>query len=97
MNKKLLREEEKFKKLMDKMESQDNSNDNKGVVNESLVDLYDSIDKLPVIYGDVMKLLLNGFSERQIAEKLQIQTGTVKSRTYRGREMLQKILRGGEA
>ena len=94
MNKKLSREEEKLKKAINKLE-EEKAKEKTGIINHNLIDLHDSIDKLPIIYSDVMKLILDGFSERQIAEKLQIQLGTVKSRTFRGKEMLQKILREG--
>ncbi len=90
LNKKLGKEEEKFKKYYDLEQQKDIKVDN------SMIELHDSIDKLPDIYGDVMKLLVNGLSERQIADKLQIKLGTVKSRTSRGREILQRMMKGGE-
>lgn len=90
MNKKLGREEEKFKKYYD-LEQEEITEDS-----NSMIDLHDSINKLPNIYSDVMKLLLVGLSERQIADKLQIKLGTVKSRTSRGREMLHRMMKGGE-
>jgi RNA polymerase sigma-70 factor, ECF subfamily len=93
MNKKLNREEEKFKKAINKIEYQEKAAEEKEADNYKKIDLYNSIDKLPVIYGDVIRLILTGFTEKQIAEKLQIQPGTVKSRTYRGKEMLQKLLK----
>src|SRR5512142_369518 len=38
------------------------------------------LDKLPSIYGDVMRLIRDGFTHSEIAERLGIPVGTVKSR-----------------
>ena len=39
-----------------------------------------ALDKLPSIYGDVMRLVRDGFTHSEIAERLDIPIGTVKSR-----------------
>ncbi len=49
---------------------------------------------LPEKYRAVMELAAAGLMEREIAERLGIKTGTVKSRMSRGRELLAR-LRGG--
>ena len=55
---------------------------------ESLLSL---IQNLPDKYRAVLELVSLGLTETQISERLQISRGTVKSRSYRGRELLQKI------
>ena len=40
-----------------------------------------ALDKLPSIYGDVMRLVRDGLTQSEVAERLGIQVGTVKSRT----------------
>ena len=40
-----------------------------------------AIDKLPSIYGDVIRLVRDGFTQSEIAARLGIPVGTVKSRT----------------
>ena len=39
-----------------------------------------ALDKLPTIYGDVMRLVRDGYTHSEIAERLDIPIGTVKSR-----------------
>lgn len=39
-----------------------------------------ALDKLPSIYSDVMRLVRDGFTQSEIAERLGIPIGTVKSR-----------------
>jgi RNA polymerase sigma-70 factor (ECF subfamily) len=40
-----------------------------------------ALDKLPSIYGEVMRLVRDGFTQSEIAGRLGIPIGTVKSRT----------------
>ena len=86
MNKKLVREEEKAEKAAVHL------NDNP---HEDLLDdpghLNRLIGGLPEKYRDVMTLKVRGMTELEIANQLGINTGTVKSRFARGKEMLQKI------
>lgn len=55
--------------------------------------LYEKVSMLPEKYRDVIELVLRGFSEAEIAAELKIKPGTVKSRSFRGREILQKLYR----
>jgi RNA polymerase sigma-70 factor, ECF subfamily len=58
-----------------------------------------ALDKLPSIYGDVMRLIRDGFTHSEIAERLGIPIGTVKSRTAKASDTLRAELvsvRGGD-
>jgi RNA polymerase sigma-70 factor (ECF subfamily) len=57
-----------------------------------------ALDKLPSIYADVMRLVKDGFTHSEIAERLNIPIGTVKSRTAKAADTLKAelaSLRGG--
>ena len=57
-----------------------------------------ALDKLPSIYGEVMRLVRDGFTQSQIAERLDIPIGTVKSRMAKAADTLRAelaSLRGG--
>ena len=58
-----------------------------------------ALDKLPSIYGDVMRLVRDGFTHSEIAGRLGIPVGTVKSRMAKAADTLRAelaSLRGGE-
>jgi RNA polymerase sigma-70 factor (ECF subfamily) len=58
-----------------------------------------ALDKLPPIYSDVMRLIRDGFTHSEIAERLGIPVGTVKSRTAKAADTLRAelaSLRGGD-
>jgi RNA polymerase sigma-70 factor, ECF subfamily len=58
-----------------------------------------ALDKLPSIYGDVMRLVREDLTQSEIAERLGIPVGTVKSRTAKAADTLRAelaSLRGGE-
>ena len=58
-----------------------------------------ALDKLPSIYGDVMRLVRDGFTHSEIAEHLGIPIGTVKSRMAKAAGTLRAelaSLRGGD-
>jgi RNA polymerase sigma-70 factor (ECF subfamily) len=58
-----------------------------------------ALDKLPSIYSDVMRLIRDGFTHSEIAERLDIPIGTVKSRTAKAAGTLRAelaSLRGGD-
>ena len=46
------------------------------------------LEKLPKVYRDVLNLFLLGKSQKEIAEQLQVEPGTVKSRMSRGKKIL---------
>jgi RNA polymerase sigma-70 factor (ECF subfamily) len=58
-----------------------------------------ALDKLPSIYADVMLLVRDGFTHSEIAERLDIPIGTVKSRMAKAASILRDelaSLRGGD-
>ena len=58
-----------------------------------------ALDKLPSAYGDVMRLVRDGFTHAEIAERLGIPIGTVKSRMAKAAGTLRAELasmRGGD-
>ncbi|PKA17819.1 RNA polymerase sigma factor [Leptospira haakeii] len=55
------------------------------------IELQDLISNLPWKYKSVLALVSEGYKEQQIAEKLGIPEGTVKSRSFRGKQMLKKL------
>ena len=58
-----------------------------------------ALDKLPSIYGDVMRLVRDDLTQAEIAERLGIPVGTVKSRTAKAADTLRAelaSLRGGD-
>ena len=58
-----------------------------------------ALDKLPSIYGEVMRLVRDGFTQSEIAGRLGIPIGTVKSRTVKAAGTLRAelvSLRGGD-
>jgi DNA-directed RNA polymerase specialized sigma24 family protein len=58
-----------------------------------------ALDKLPSIYADVMRLVRDGFTHSEIAARLGIPIGTVKSRMARAADTLRAelaSLRGGD-
>lgn len=55
---------------------------------DEIVMIREVISSLPEKYRVVFELLVMGFSERQIAEKLSMKRGTIKSRIHRGKELI---------
>jgi RNA polymerase sigma-70 factor (ECF subfamily) len=87
MNKKLAREEEKAEKAAERL----NEHPHEALSRDDTEYLDRLIDRLPEKYREVMVLKGQGMTEHEIAGRLGIHTGTVKSRFSRGKEMLQKI------
>ncbi|MBU1240278.1 RNA polymerase sigma factor [Myxococcota bacterium] len=54
--------------------------------------LEEFIGQLPEKYGSIFSLRLKGFTEEEIASRLQISKGTVKSRASRGKKLLARLL-----
>jgi RNA polymerase sigma-70 factor (ECF subfamily) len=91
MNKKLLREEYKSIKaltIFDERESKDYSQDSEN--NEYL---HEHISLLPEKFRDVLLLSYKGFNIGDISQKLGIPSGTVKSRSARGKKMILENIR----
>ena len=67
-----------------------------GLVVESMTEeimiIREVISGLPEKYRIVFELLVMGFSEKQISEKLDLKKGTIKSRIHRGRELINRTL-----
>jgi RNA polymerase sigma-70 factor (ECF subfamily) len=53
-----------------------------------------ALDKLPLIYGSVMRLVRDGLTHSEIAGRLGIPIGTVKSRTAKAADTLRAELAG---
>ncbi len=92
MNKKLEREEEKARKSMEiheEMAAADKEDN-------SIALLKDYLSRLPDKYRSVLTLVSAGHSTGDIAEKLNIRQGTVKSRTSRGKKLMHQMMTEGE-
>ena len=59
--------------------------------------LNQALDKLPSIYAEVMRLVRDGLTHSQIAGRLGIPIGTVKSRSAKAADMLRAELASMEA
>lgn len=60
---------------------------------EEQCDIATAIDSLPSIYRETIILMLKGYKYNEIGQRLDISTGTVKSRIARARQMMQQTLR----
>jgi RNA polymerase sigma-70 factor, ECF subfamily len=97
MMKKINREEIKLKKKARKMDelALDKTSKEQDDINDKRIDLKRTISNLPEKYRRVMEMVSLGFSENQIADELSLKKGTVKSRVFRGKFLLQRIIAGG--
>ncbi|MBN2401380.1 MAG: sigma-70 family RNA polymerase sigma factor [Spirochaetes bacterium] len=97
MMKKINREEMKVRKKAQKMDEMalKKQAEERDDVNIKKIDLKRTISILPEKYRRVMELVSLGFSEKQIADELSLKKGTVKSRIFRGKFLLQRIIAGG--
>ncbi len=91
MNERLEREERKLLKMKERMEVRGDSSRRDSDIGE----LYDAIERLPDKYRSVLERSVHGMPVCDIARELAIETGTVKSRASRGREMLYRLMREG--
>ena len=55
-------------------------------------DMYRVINGMPDMYSIPFKMLVSGFKYTEIAEKLNLPIGTVKSRIFLARKRLQAVL-----
>lgn len=61
------------------------------------LEVLEVLDQLEEIHKEVVILkYIQGFSQKEIAQMLELPLGTVKSRLYRGLRTLRKIIEGGE-
>jgi len=54
-------------------------------------ELYDIIGMLPGAYEKPIKMFLSGYSYKEIAKKMDIPIGTVKSRIHLGKKQIRKV------
>lgn len=64
---------------------------------ETTIELLEDLDQLEEIHKEVIILqYIQGFSQKEIAQILDLPLGTVKSRSYRGLRTLRKMIEGGD-
>ena len=64
---------------------------------ETTIEMLEVMDQLEEIHKEVVILkYIQGFSQKEIAQMLELPLGTVKSRLYRGLRTLRQIIEGGE-
>lgn len=65
---------------------------------DSQLELLEDLDRLEDIHKEVIILkYLQGYSQQEIADILNLPVGTVKSRLYRGLVLLRQLIERGEA
>ncbi len=80
--------------LSETFESGTNNPEQEALRRERQKILTDALERLPDIFREAVVLCdIEGFSYEEIAETLDINLGTVKSRISRGREELRKNLK----
>jgi RNA polymerase sigma-70 factor, ECF subfamily len=93
MNEKLMREEKKMERATQNLKVQNSSEE---ITHERPNLLFKYLKLIPEKYKTILQHYSEGLSEKEIAEKLSIKQGTVKSRAFRGKELLRKIVFMGE-
>lgn len=88
MNEKLMREERKIERVTEKIRDIKSLPE---ITKEETGLLYRYLKLIPDKYKTILLHYLQGLSEKEIAEKLSLKAGTVKSRAFRGKEILRKI------
>jgi RNA polymerase sigma-70 factor (ECF subfamily) len=97
MSERLSREEEKRARVRAAADHREAEDFTRRILDEDEIGrMKESIRALPEKFRTVLDLAASGHSESEIAERLSIRPGTVKSRLSRGREMLARSLKGGE-
>ncbi|MFC1771438.1 RNA polymerase sigma factor [Candidatus Margulisiibacteriota bacterium] len=59
-------------------------------------DVTEAINNLPEQYKNVLNYFYQGFSLQEIGDKFNLKIGTVKSKLFRGRNLLIKTIKEGE-
>ena len=90
MNLKLLKEDNKIKRKAEK-EFQDTHDVDSNV---DILALNEGINSLPDKYKEVILLVRDGYSINEISMKLKLNSSTIKSRIFRGKEFLKKFMGG---
>ena len=79
----------------DELNSHSDSNADMGSLlpDELLVrqELHEMIGELPGLYEKPIRLMLSGYSYKEIAQKMDIPIGTVKSRIHLGKKQIRKV------
>ena len=78
MNKKLLKKEKQAVEFMNEVVENE----------EQIIALYEAVSTLPEHYREIFRLKLLVYSEAEIAQKTDLNKGTVKLRTSRGLKLL---------
>jgi RNA polymerase sigma-70 factor, ECF subfamily len=86
MNKKLLKHETPLDTVVEEISFYISSNNN------LQCDLISIVNELPEKFKHIFNLKLEGYTENEISEKLDISKGTIKSRAHRGKKLLLKQL-----
>ncbi|PKL35364.1 MAG: RNA polymerase [Spirochaetae bacterium HGW-Spirochaetae-1] len=92
MTEKLNREEMKIRKMQVQIAGEEVRNN--APVNHDIMDMEELISRMPGKYREVFDLLLQGYTEAEIARRLSTRPGTIKSRIHRGRELLNRSFHG---
>jgi RNA polymerase sigma-70 factor (ECF subfamily) len=93
MNNRLLREEEKSKRAFAVFEKAESENKEDSSDPKDTEYMHEHISLLPQKYRDVLILSSQGFNISDISQKLGIPSGTVKSRSARGKKMILENIR----
>ena len=91
MNKKLMREEEKAMRSALHAEHENS----RAAPDTDTIRLHEGINALPEKYGSVLKMMAAGLRINEISAKLGIRPGTVKSRAFRGKKIIQDMKGAG--
>lgn len=94
MNEKLMREEKKLEKATQKLK--EGNSEVESYKSDTANIFLEYLKKIPEKYKTILQHSYDGLTEKEIAEKLSIKQGTVKSRTFRAKEFLRKIVLMGE-
>ncbi len=93
-NQKQLRELRKQEKMQGSWFEEDYRYNPIEMDNEQIETMRQLVRSLPDPYREVLELTASGLSQEEISGRLGIEVGTVKSRSFRGREILKKIWPG---
>ena len=88
MNRKLMREQEK-QKLAENTARESEESTESAVIDK--MSFFQMMARIPKKYAQVLGMYLEGKSEKEIARELALSAGTVKSRAFRGREMMRQM------